>query len=299
MRVLVIGSQGLLGNAIATEFIAHKHLVTRACRQNGDISLDFRVDGNVQTLRQAVRGADIVVNAVGVLIERNGDTWDLVHTQAARALAEACAAERVARIIHISALGVGTGLPGAYMASKLAAEQALAEFPVDYAIVRPGLLVDDACPSTRLFRWLAALPVVALPGLLHPGASKLAPVAVADVARCVVRIALHPKALRRAIELTGTDTLSYRDMLARYRSAQSKGPALWLPVPWWLMKASALVAQWLPQKVFSINTMRMLQAGFVSQHNELLRWLGREPTKLFAHAAEPAALAQPVLPSSG
>ncbi len=278
MRVLIIGAQGLLGKAIATEFIAAKHLVTLASRENQAISLDFRFHANIQTLREAVRGFDIVVNAVGILIEKDGDTWEAVHIRAAQALAEACAAERVARVIHISALGVGTGIPGAYMASKLAAEEAYQAHAVDYAIVRPGLLVDAACPSTQLFTFLARLPLIALPGLLHAGASPIASIAVADVARCVVNIAMHPKALRRVIELSGPETLSYKAMLQSYRHAQGKGLALWLPLPWWLMKATAKLAELLPQKVFSINTMRMLQAGCLSQRNELLRWLGREPT---------------------
>ena len=298
MKVLVIGGQGLLGSAIATQFVANNHDVTLACRQKGQknqMCIDFRFDANEETLRHAVRGFDIVVNAVGVLIEKDGNTWEAVHTQAAHALAAACAAERVARVVHISALGAGTGIPGAYMASKLAAEDAYKAHPTDYAIVRPGLLVDAACPSTQFFGFLARMPIVALPGLLHTGASQLAPIAVADVARCVLNIATHPKALRRVIELAGIEALSYKQMLHTYRTAQGNGPTLWLPLPWWLMHATALLAQWLPQKVFSINTMRILQAGCVSQRNEVERWLGREPTPWLNAAGLPdtAPRAQP------
>lgn len=277
MNIVVFGSSGLVGHAIATEFIARGHRVVRAARQNAELSVDFRFDLEGDALRAAVRGADVVVNAVGILIERDGNTWDGVHRQAAQALAAACEAERVARIVHISALGAGTGIPGRFMASKLAAEQVFAGHSVDYAIVRPGLLVDEACPSTRLFRSLARLPVIALPGLRHPGASPVAPIQVSDVARCVVRIAEHPKALRRVIELAGTEPMSYRAMLAGYRAAQGKGAALWLPLPWWAMKLAARLARWVPQQVFSIDTMRMLQAGCVSHRNEATRWLGREP----------------------
>ncbi len=269
--------KGLLGNAIASEFRARGHHVTTTARSGADIDVDLRYDNSVEAMRAVVHGADIVVNAVGVLIERDGNTWHVVHRQASRALVQACEAERVARVVHISALGTGTGIPGRYMESKLAAEETLRGSTVDYAIVRPGLLVDGNCPSTRLFKWLTRLPVISLPGLLHPGASPVAPIQVSDVARCVARIAEHPKALRRVIELTGPEVMTYRDMLTRYRAAQGKGAALWLPVPWWLMKLGALAAVLLPQKVFSINTMRMLQAGSVSHCNEAARWLGREP----------------------
>lgn len=275
MKVLVLGAHGLLGRAIVREMKTAGHDVTTAARQGADVSVDFRFDLSPDTLRPLVRGQHIVVNAVGILMERDGNTWDAVHHRAVEALCAACEAERVARIVHVSALGVGTGLAGGYMASKLAAENALAAHAVDYAIVRPGLLVDPACPSTRLFQWLARLPVIALPGLWRPGASQLAPIAVADVARCIAHIAIHRKALRRVTELNGPQTLSYRDMLAALRQAQGKGSALWLPMPWWLMKLVAWPARWLPQNVFSLDTVRMLQAGSVSGRSETERWLGR------------------------
>ena len=282
MRIVVLGANGLLGKAITAECVSRGHGVVRAARRDADVAVDFRFDLGVDTLRAVVRGADVVINAVGILIERDGNTWDGVHRGAARSLAAACEAERVARVIQISALGAGTGIPGGFMASKLAAEQAFEKHAVDFAVVRAGLLVDPACPSTRLFRFLASLPVIALPGLLHPGSSMVAPIQVGDVARCVARIAEHPKALRRVIELAGTEALSYRSMLARYRAAQGKGPALWLPLPWWLMNLTARFARVLPQKVFSIDTLRMLRAGGIAPRNEANRWLGREPLPMLA-----------------
>lgn len=286
MKIVVLGASGLVGRAVASEFASRGHEVVRAARHGADLAVDFRFDLDVETLREVVRGADVVVNAVGILIERDGNTWDRVHRIAAEALAAACEAERVARIIHVSALGAGTGIPGAFMASKLAAEQAFEKHGVDYAIVRAGLLVDPECPSTRLFQFLAGLPVIALPGLLHPGAGRVAPIHVRDVARCVARIAEHPKALRRVIEVAGLEALSYRTMLERYRRAQGKGAALWIPMPWWLMKLTARLAALLPQKVFSIDTLRMLEAESIAHRNEAPRWLSREFLPLMG-TAEP------------
>jgi uncharacterized protein YbjT (DUF2867 family) len=284
MRIVVLGCNGLLGKAVAAELAARGHTVVGAARQDAELAIDFRFDQEPDNLRAIVRGADVVVNTIGILIERDGNTWDAVHSRAARALAAACAAERVARIVHVSALGAGTGIAGGYMASKLAAEQAYENSPVDYAIVRPSLLVDAACPSTRLFRWLARQPVIALPGVIHPGESPIAPVQAADVAACIARICEFPKALRRVIELAGPRAMTYREMLASLRQAQGKGAALWLPVPWWLMKLSSRIARFMPQKVFSIDTVRMLQAGSLPRSNEVRRWLGRDPLPLLPEA---------------
>lgn len=273
MKIVVFGGTGLLGWAITRTLQRNGHEVSTAGRSVCDAMVDFRYGTDPQVFMPLVQGADIVINAVGILIERGDNTFDAVHAKAPAALFAACAKARVARIIHISSLGVGTGIHGGYMTTKLAAEQALRAGPVDFAIIRPALLVAQDCPSTLLFKFLATLPVIVLPGLLHPGASRLAPIEVQDVAQAVVRICEHPKALRRVIELAGPQTVSYREMLAAYRHQAGKGAALWLPLPWWLMKLAALLAAKLPQNVFSIDTMRMLQAGSVAAKNESSAWV--------------------------
>jgi uncharacterized protein YbjT (DUF2867 family) len=285
MNIIVFGAHGVLGRAVCAELQRRGHRVQRAARRDADVAVDFRFDVSAATLRAAVRGADVVVNAVGILIERDDETWDTVHHVAVEALAAACEAERVARLVHVSALGVGTGIPGGYMASKLAGEQAIARHGVDYALVRPDLLMDDACATTRLFKRLAALPVIALPGLRDPGGSLLAPVRVEDVAECIARIAEHPKALRRPIELAGPERMSYRELLARLRAAQGLGRALWVPLPWWLLRLSSWLALAFPQKVISPDTVRMLRASSQAR-SETARWLDREPSALEGTAVD-------------
>jgi uncharacterized protein YbjT (DUF2867 family) len=280
MRIVVFGGTGLLGWAITRALRRNGHDVITAGRSVCDAVVDFRYDTAPEAYLPLVQGADIVVNAAGILIERGDNTFDAVHVKAPTALFAACAKARVARIVHISSLGVGTGIRGDYMATKLAAETALQAGSVDFAIVRPALLVDSDCPSTQLFEFLAKLPIIALPGLRHPGASLLAPIQVQDVAQAVARICEHPKALRRVIELAGPQTMSYREMLTTYRHQAGKGVALWLPLPWWLMKLTALLAAKLPQNVFSIDTMRMLRAGSVAPQSESSFWLRRIPAAL-------------------
>ena len=111
---------------------------------------------------------------------------------------------------------------------------------------------------------------------------------VADVAECIAAIVAHPKALRRVIELEGPERLTYRSMLERLRAAQGRGRALWLPVPWWLVRVAAWLALAWPQRVFSPDTVRMLQASCEGR-SETARWLRREPLPLDARLPGPAA----------
>ncbi len=300
MKVIVFGGAGLIGSAIATELRSHGHTVATAGRKGCDHSVDYRYDNTPEVFASIVRGADIVVNAAGILIERGDNTYDAVYVKAPTALLAACASERVARMVHISGLGLTGRIKGLYTSSKLACERAVQACPVDYAIVRPGLVMDAQCPSTRLLHWLAKQPVIALPGWFHhghwhPGASLVAPMQVQDLAQAVARICEHPKALRRTIELAGPEVMSYRTFLQRLRSAAGKGVALWLPMPWWLMKLGALAAAYLPQTVYSIDTMRMLQAGGTTEHNEAMYWLRHAPRRAVPDGKADAAVMKNVV----
>jgi nucleoside-diphosphate-sugar epimerase len=284
MKIIVFGGAGLLGSAITRELRSHGHQVVTAGRSGCDVKVDFRYDLERTVYATVVRGADIVVNAVGLLIERGDERFDTVHVAAPRALFEACAQEHVARVVHISALGAGRGIKGRYMASKDAVEVALAQAMQqasgDWAIVRPSLLMDARSPSTRLFMQLARWPLMGLPGFMRSHA-RLAPMHCEDAARAIVRICEHAKGLRRVIEIAGPQEFSYREFLQTLRVAQGlRAARLWpvpIPLPWMLMHLLARIAEHLPQKVLSSDGLHVLRAGITTEHNEAMYWLRQMP----------------------
>jgi uncharacterized protein YbjT (DUF2867 family) len=294
MKIIVFGGAGQLGNAIVRELRSHGHSVVTAGRSGCDVKVDFRYAHSADEYAALVKDADIVVNAVGILIERGDERFDAVHVAAPRALFEACARAHVARVVQISALGAGReplasmqAVPGGrYMASKRAAEAALMlamqNSSGDAVVVRPSLIMDAQSPSTKFFQQLARLPLTALPGLLRSGSCQLAPMQCTDAAEAITRICEHPKSLRRAIELAGPQEMSYREVLAQLRSAQGLGKALWLPMPWTLARMAAKLAELLAQKVISADGIQMLQAGLTTDCNEALYWLRHMPKPVFA-----------------
>ncbi len=283
MKVVIFGGAGMLGSAICEEVLSHGHSVVTAGRSGCDVRVDFRYAHSAEEFAPIIEGADVVINAVGILIERGDERFDAVHVAAPQALFEACATAHVARVVQISALGAGRAKPisGRYMASKRDAEAALmkamASSRGDAVIVRPGLLMDAASPATKLFMQLACLPMIALPGLVsglfRSGSARLAPMLCSDAAAAICRICEHPKALHRAIEIAGPEELSYRDFLVQLRSAQGLKAAIWLPMPWALMRLAGKLAEFSPQKVISENGMRVLQVGITTERNESLYWL--------------------------
>jgi uncharacterized protein YbjT (DUF2867 family) len=114
---------------------------------------DLEGDGDVAA---AVRGADAVVFAAGAgpgSGEARKTTMDL---EGAVKLIEAAKAEGISRYLMVSAMGAadppaeggdsagGDDVFGAYLRAKAGADEALRASGLDYTIVRPGGLTDDA-----------------------------------------------------------------------------------------------------------------------------------------------------------
>jgi uncharacterized protein YbjT (DUF2867 family) len=305
MNVLIVGGAGLLGSALKAALAAKGQTVTTAGRSvtaagrsAGDVPLDFSKRPSVDDLRGLVRGFDIVINCAGILIERGSNSFEAVHAQGPAALFKACELERVARIVHISAIGAGQGLHNRYIQSKEAAEAALAHSMVDWVCVRPSLLLSAQAPAYQSFAALARWPVQVLPGWRQPGAAPLQPLALADAAQAIANIALHAKAHARTIELAGPQTVSYRELMSAF-SASLGRKAFTFGLPWWLMRLIASASEFAfktgsnprQKTAISADGLRLLRSGSVSQRNEIQRWLGTPAQTVHAMLQRPTAQA--------
>lgn len=291
MRVLICGATGCIGRALVLTLRAHGHTVVEGSRQGGHAADHMTVDYTagwtpiawMQRLIEA-GGFDVVINAVGILMPRGEQTFARVHAQAPIALFRGAAAAGVQRIVQISALGVGSehgALQTAYAQSKLKADLALldlaADNDIDAVVVRPSLVYGPGSQSAALFQFLASLPIISLPGL---GRQRVQPINVLELAEAVCRVVEHPGRLTRVLELAGPKVLTYREMLAVYRRAMGLANPLWLPIPMAAMKLGAKIASWLPQQVFSADTLTMLEHGNTTTRNAAREWLGRQPTSM-------------------
>jgi hypothetical protein len=152
--------------------------------------------------------------------------------------------------------------------------------------LRPSLIYGPGSQSAALFATLASLPVISLPG---QGLQPVQPLHVYELAEAVALLIERPGALKEVHELGGPQPMSYRAMLAHYRTAMGLSDALWLPLPMPLMRAMAWVAEAVPQKVFCRDTIRLLERGSVPHDNAAPRLLGRMPTSMAQGLAITAA----------
>ncbi len=286
MKVLVCGATGCVGRAVASALRARGHQVVEGARGLADgkrsLHIDYMapVSPAVWAARLQAHGISAVVNCVGMLMPSHAQSFERVHSLGPIELFKGAAAAGVQRVLQVSALGVRGDAPTLatpYLHSKLLADDALATLPLDWAVLRPSLVYGPASESAALFATLASLPLIGLPGR---GAQPVQPLHVFELAEAIARLVEVRGPLRQVFELGGPAAMTYRDMLASYRHALGLGAAVWLPVPMLLMTLGASAAERLPQRVFSRDTLRLLERGSVAQANQLPALLGRAPSTL-------------------
>jgi uncharacterized protein YbjT (DUF2867 family) len=278
MKILACGANGFIGRHLCTALASAGHQVVRGVRRPAaacDVAIDYAHDLQADDWLSRLKGIDVVVNAVGILGETHGVAFDAIHRDAPIALFKACEKAGVKRVFQVSALGGREDqTPTPYMRTKREADEYLMASSLAWTILRPSLVVGIDGDSSRFFRSMASLPIIGLPG---NGEQLLQPVHVDDLCQAVVRMLEVDAGYRRVVDIVGPVPLTYRSMLGAYRDAMGLAAPVWLPVPMGLMRLSARWAARLPQRVFSPDTLRMLEDGNIGSAGPLTEILGRPP----------------------
>ena len=126
MNVFLTGATGFIGGKLAAALAARGHALTcglrtarcapPACAQVRQV--DFTRDFEPAAWQPLLEGTEILINAVGMIRERPGRTFEDVHVRAPVAMFAAAQAVGVRRIFQISALGADAGARSAYHVSK-------------------------------------------------------------------------------------------------------------------------------------------------------------------------------------
>jgi len=234
----------------------------------------------------ALRGADAAINLVGILYESGRRSFQSLHVDAARNIAEACAAGGVGRLVQVSAIGASAGSDSDYARSKAAAETAVREVKPDTVVIRPSIVFGAGDDFLNRFAALASM-APALP-LIGGGQTKFQPVYVADVAEAIARATAAPEAAGRTFELGGPAVMTFEDVLKLIRRETYRRFAL-VPLPFFMARAIGSMAQLSTMvgiaPVLTRDQVVLLQSdNVVAEGAEGLAALGIEPTGIEAIA---------------
>jgi uncharacterized protein YbjT (DUF2867 family) len=231
--VTVFGGSGFIGKQVVRALAKQGYRVRVAMRRPhlghelrvmGDVGQVQLVQANVrfpESVDVALEGADAVVNLVAVLYERGKQSFDELHVEAARTIAEAAAKRGIKRIVHVSALGAAPK-GSKYQRSKYAGERAILEAAPTATILRPSIVFGPEDSFFNRFagmiQWRSTAPppfnILPLPG----NKTKLQPIFVGDVADAVAAAVANANTQGRVYELGGPRTYTFRQLIDYVRA---------------------------------------------------------------------------------
>ncbi len=232
------------------------------------------------SVAEAVAGADIVVNLVGILYESGPYTFAAVHVEGARSVAEAAKAAGVRRLVQVSAIGASNRSPALYARTKATGEAAAGKAFPGATIVRPSIVFG---PEDDFFNRFAALARLApaLP-LYGGGRTRFQPVYVGDVAEAIVRILEDTQTAGKTYELGGPHVYTFREVLEIVLRETGRARLL-VPLPFWVANLQARFFELLPKPLLTRDQVKMLARDNVVGRKALgLADLGITPTAVEA-----------------
>lgn len=189
--VTIYGGSGFVGRYIALRMAKAGWRVRVAVRRPNEALFvkPFGVVGQVEpilcnirddaSVRAALRGADAVVNCVGILINRGRNKFDAVQHEGAERIARLAAIEGVERLVHLSAIGADAASDSDYARSKGLGEASVMTYFPNATILRPSVVfgIED-----KFFNKFATMTNFSMVLPLVGGNTKFQPVYVDDIA---------------------------------------------------------------------------------------------------------------------
>lgn len=315
MRILLVGASGFIGRHLAAALRDAGHAITGAGRNTpatlpatapsgahagnvagntaGWCTLDYAALDTPAAWLPHIDGFDAVIHCIGVL-RADDATFERLHHAIPAALFSACAQAGVGRVIHLSALGSTPDAATPYWRSKGRGDAALRATPLAYTIVRPSLVYGGDSASSRLFRALATMPLLAM-----PADGGVQPVHIDDLCAAVAALLRPEHAHLRELDATGPRALPMRDYLACLRRGMAAGSVVTLPLPVTVARAAAAIAALHPSSPLTPDALTMLEHGNTADATAMRTLVGtslRDPATFAAPDLKPAAVLAWTLP---
>ena len=269
VKIAVIGGAGFVGRHLANALVEklREVIVVTRVREHAKslIMLPLvqvvEADGrDAQALTAATRGADAVVNLVGVLYESSRARFDDEHVGVTEAAIEACRRNGIRRFIQMSALNADTGSESKYLRSKGEAEAKVVASGLDWTIFRPSLIIGPEDRSLNAFaaivRWM---PVVFLPG----ASAKFQPIYVGDVVKAFVAALDDHSTFGQRYPLCGPRVLTLRELFA-YAARLTGRRRVIIGTPGPLAALQAGVLELMPGKPMTRDNLKSMRVDSVS-----------------------------------
>jgi uncharacterized protein YbjT (DUF2867 family) len=277
MKIVVLGGTGFVGSHLVPRLCGLGHRVDVLSR-NPSAKRRLGVLPQVRlravdvydrkALGAALKGADAVINLIGILNESGfgGAGFRRAHVELVEGLIEACKAAGVRRLLQMSALNAGRG-DSHYLKSRGEMEALVKASGLDWTLYQPSVIFG---PDDGLFCRFAGLLKLAPVMPLARASTKFAPVYVGDVVAAFVRTLNDRAAFGQTYELYGPEVLTLAEIV-RMTARELGLRRLLIPLPDALGRLQALAMDFVPGKPFSTDNFLSLKIDSVGGVDGLYR----------------------------
>ena len=275
-RVGVLGASSLLGSCVLPLLRAAGWQVVAFSRQpvvsRDGVEWRLLSPSSPTPLPQAERGVGhwICVAPIWVL----PDYFPLIEASGARRVVALSSTSRFTKV------GSGDTAENAIAAKLIDAEARVQRWAegrgIEWVVLRPTLIYGQGrdkniSEMARFIRRLGFFP------LLGSAQGLRQPIHAEDVAAACVAALQAPEAANRAYDISGGETVAYREMVARVFAALGR-PARLVTVPLWAFRLAVAMMRRLPRyRHWSAAMAERMNRDLVFDHAEAARDLGFKP----------------------
>ncbi|MEJ2182954.1 MAG: complex I NDUFA9 subunit family protein [Nitrospirota bacterium] len=281
--IFIAGATGFIGTHLLTRLkekgIEARCLARKPASARKAEELGFETAaGDVmdrESLRGSMRGAEMVVNLVGILQEKDGATYRRIHVEGCGNLLEEAAQAGVKHFFYQSALGADLHSDSPYQKTKALAEEKVKASGIPYTIFRPSLVVGEGDGFTRTLVKLIKSPgpMIPIPGR---GEAKFQPLFVEDWGTCFLDIVNNPGALGKTYELGGPEHLTFNEMVQAVAEAMGVRKDL-LHIPSGLARLGVKVFEKTPLALATSEQLALLQMDNITDPDAVKKNFGFDP----------------------
>jgi len=280
--VLVIGGRGFIGRHIVNQLKiiganvvigSRNHQHFQQSPEQGEIRKVRLHELHHSTQCDAfLDGIDIVINAVGILRQRKGETYEQIHHLAVSHLVNACAKNHI-KYVHVSALGLTNPVKSRFIKSKRLGENVIQSSQADWYICRPSLVDGDDGYGAKWFRKVARWPIHMIP---TNAVTIIAPIHVKDLGEAIAKIALNINPVKtnpqRIYEIGGDKKMTILEYLQTLKGSL---PILTIKIPAWFARLSSHLLDLLHLTPYSFGHYELLKFDNYPKTQQARLLLGR------------------------
>ena len=271
---LIFGASGQIGRHLIRKLTKNNYKVTAVTRNLHQKGYVLKTQANAgyidivelnifneKKLKDLISRADICINLIGILYEKNkGNSFENIHTIFPSLISKICKEYNVQQFIQLSALGIDDAVDSNYAKSKLEGEKNIKNNFKHATILRPSVVysVDDNF-TTNFMTLLNRLFVFPL---YYNGDTKFMPIYCSDLTEIIYQV-ISKNIISKTIECVGPETISLKDILKRLLKLTEKKRLL-IPFPLFLAKLSAIFFQLLPNPLLTLDQLKLLRYNNVA-----------------------------------